>query len=565
MSFANMKVGARLLLGFGTAIISIIIVAFIGFTATQRLSGSIQALDKNGVTALHSLAEVENALWELRYGVSQYIAVPNPESRQKIIADSPKWFDALEHGLREFSSSELTPEARAAFTALNDIYSQYKAKRPGWFELMESGKLDEAAEYRARTILVSGAGTVKALRALADIQAQAITDIEKSANTLVASTTVLIAAVTLISLALAIVTGFWITRSITLPLQRAVGVAGAVAKGDLTQHIEVKSSDEVGQLLHALKDMNESLSGIVSGVRGSTDTITSTAQQIAAGNSDLSHRTEEQASSLEETASSMEELTSTVRQNSENAKQANHLAANASDIAVRGGQVVDDVVHTMASISDSSKKIVDIIGVIEGIAFQTNILALNAAVEAARAGEQGRGFAVVAGEVRNLAQRSAAAAKEIKTLIGDSVDKVDTGSRQVDLAGATMNEIVTAVKRVTDIMAEIAAASNEQSTGIEQVNLAITQMDKVTQQNSALVEEAAAAAESMQEQAGTLMEAVSIFKLGAENEHARTAAAKPVARSAIKNVPAPAPAALVRREGRLAKTKPDKDGDWKEF
>ncbi|MEO8342430.1 MAG: methyl-accepting chemotaxis protein, partial [Gallionella sp.] len=260
--------------------------------------------------------------------------------------------------------------------------------------------------------------------------------------------------------------GFLFARSIIRPLSNAIEIARHVADGDLTSRIEINSRDETGQLLQALKDMNASLGGIVGEVRLTIDTIITAAQQIAAGNSDLSQRTEEQASSLEETASSMEELTSTVKQNAENAKQANQLAANASDIAVKGGLAVNEVVQTMASISTSSKKIVDIISVIEGIAFQTNILALNAAVEAARAGEQGRGFAVVASEVRNLAQRSAAAAKEIKSLIDDSVSNVDTGSRQVDQAGATMQEIVTAVKRVTDIMSEIAAASNEQSAGI---------------------------------------------------------------------------------------------------
>jgi methyl-accepting chemotaxis protein len=309
--------------------------------------------------------------------------------------------------------------------------------------------------------------------------------------------------------------------------------------------------------------MNESLAGIVFEVRGSTDSITTAAQEIAQGNADLSQRTEEQASSLEETASSMEELTSTVRQNAENAKQANQLAVNASDIAVKGGKVVNEVVETMSSISASSKKIVDIISVIDGIAFQTNILALNAAVEAARAGEQGRGFAVVASEVRNLAQRSAAAAKEITALIDDSVNKVDSGSKQVDQAGATMAEIVQAVKRVTDIMSEIAAASNEQSSGIEQVNKAITQMDEVTQQNAALVEEAAAAAEAMQGQSEVLMQAVSVFKLNGGRSATRTVLPKP---AITHHVPLHVPEAPARSLRKMASNRQEgKDGTWKEF
>jgi methyl-accepting chemotaxis protein len=387
---------------------------------------------------------------------------------------------------------------------------------------------------------------------------------QSNASTDLARSVMLI--VTLSAWIILLALAFFVGRSIIRPLNNAIKIARHVADGDLTSNIEVESKDETGQLLQALKDMNESLNGIVGEVRNTTDSISTAAKEIAAGNSDLSQRTEEQASSLEETASSMEELTSTVKQNAENAKQANQLAANASDIAVKGGLAVNEVVQTMASISTSSKKIVDIISVIEGIAFQTNILALNAAVEAARAGEQGRGFAVVATEVRNLAQRSAAAAKEIKILIGDSVDKVDTGSRQVDQAGATMDEIVTAVKRVTDIMAEIAAASNEQSDGIEQVNRAIIQMDEVTQQNAALVEQAAAAAESMQEQAGTLMEAVSIFKLETGKGGMRTTAAKnPLAHRA------PAPLRDEKllsghpKERKLVEAKEDKDGDWQEF
>ena len=318
----------------------------------------------------------------------------------------------------------------------------------------------------------------------------------------------------LFGLVLALMVGIWLIRAISRPLEAAVKIADGIAAGDLTQRIEVQSSDETGRLMQALKDMNDSLVRIVGQVRSGTDTIGTASSQIASGNLDLSSRTEQQASSLEETASSMEELTSTVKQNADNARQANQLAVTASDVAVKGGAVVAQVVDTMASINDSSKKIVDIISVIDGIAFQTNILALNAAVEAARAGEQGRGFAVVATEVRSLAQRSAAAAKEIKSLIGDSVDKVEVGSKLVAQAGATMDEVVASVKRVTDIMGEISAASHEQSAGIEQVNQAIAQMDQVTQQNAALVEEAAAAAESMQDQAAELANVVSVFKLG---------------------------------------------------
>jgi methyl-accepting chemotaxis protein len=304
-----------------------------------------------------------------------------------------------------------------------------------------------------------------------------------------------------------------ITRSITQPLRGAVSIARTVADGNLSSQIAVTGKDETSELLQSLKNMNDSLLKIVGDVRHGTDAIATASSQIAAGNLDLSSRTEQQASSLEETASSMEELTSTVKQNADNARQANQLAASASEVALKAGAVVSQVVDTMGSIHASSRKIVDIISVIDGIAFQTNILALNAAVEAARAGEQGRGFAVVATEVRNLAQRSAAAAKEIKALISDSDEQVGNGSKLVEQAGATMEEVVASVRRVTDIMGEIAAASHEQSAGIEQVNQAMTQMDQVTQQNAALVEQAAAAAESMQDQAAELAQVVSVFKL----------------------------------------------------
>ncbi|MBB5368602.1 MULTISPECIES: methyl-accepting chemotaxis protein [unclassified Janthinobacterium] len=370
-----------------------------------------------------------------------------------------------------------------------DFYKQYLASR---------GPFDKA-EATLNEI-------IKLNKGVAD------TSVTDGAATVTRSETMMLS-LALLAAALGIACAAYISGNITRPINAAVQVAQTVAAGDLTSRIEVTTTEETGQLLQALKDMNGSLVQIVGQVRSGTDTIATASSQIASGNLDLSSRTEEQASSLEETASSMEELTSTVRQNADNARQANQLARSASSVAVKGGDVVGKVVQTMNAINDSSRKIVDIISVIDGIAFQTNILALNAAVEAARAGEQGRGFAVVAGEVRNLAQRSAAAAREIKTLIGDSVEAVGEGSKLVAEAGGTMADIVTSVQRVTDIMAEITLATQEQSSGIDQINQAISQMDQVTQQNAALVEESAAAAESLQEQAGQLAGVVSVFKL----------------------------------------------------
>jgi methyl-accepting chemotaxis protein len=307
--------------------------------------------------------------------------------------------------------------------------------------------------------------------------------------------------------------GVWNTRSITAPLHRAVAIARSAAAGDLTQKIDASGRSETAQLLAALQSMQTNLAGIVGNVRSSAQGVSVASVEIAQGNADLSARTEQQASALEETASSMEELSSTVKQNADNAKQADQLARDASTVAVRGGDVVGQVVDTMKAINDSSKKIADIIGVIDGIAFQTNILALNAAVEAARAGEQGRGFAVVASEVRSLAGRSADAAKEIKGLIGASVERVEQGSALVDQAGVTMTEVVGSIRRVTDIMAEISAASSQQSAGVSQVGEAVAQMDRATQQNAALVEQSAAAAESLKQQAGQLVQVVEVFKL----------------------------------------------------
>lgn len=362
---------------------------------------------------------------------------------------------------------------------------------------------------------------------------------------------------------------YFLLTAISHPLTFVLEQFEAIGNGDLSKQIRAKSNDEMGQLLTGLENMRQNLVQTVTVVRQGSSSIAVSSEEIASGNMDLSSRTENQAASLEETASSMEELTSTVQQNADNARQANTLALKASGVASKGGEVVGNVVHTMDSIKESSKKIVDIIGVIDGIAFQTNILALNAAVEAARAGEQGRGFAVVASEVRSLAQRSASAAKEIKELINDSVDKVETGSRLVDDAGKTMDEIVVSIKGVADIMAEITAASVEQSDGIAQVNIAISKMDEAVQQNAALVEEAAAAAGSMQEQANNLNAAVSIFKLNDKDASSQQqkapqarpapAAKRPAAKPAVKSLPSASSAKPAKSSDNSA------DQDWEEF
>ena len=359
-----------------------------------------------------------------------------------------------------------------------------------------------------------------------------------------------------------------IRQMVTRPLANATRAAQQIAAGDLSIALKVQSGDEIGQLTAAMNGISQGLANVVGNVRLGTEAIASASREIACGNADLSARTESQASSLEETASSIEQLTGTVKQNADNARQANQLAATASTVAVKGGQAVGQVVDTMGSIKESSHKIADIISVIDGIAFQTNILALNAAVEAARAGEQGRGFAVVATEVRNLAQRSAAAAKEIKELIDDSVAKVERGSRQVDDAGQTMDDIVASIGHVTDIMSEISAASQEQSTGIAQVNQAIGQMDQMTQQNAALVEQAASAAESMQDQAASLAQAVSVFKLGAAAHAAGALQPQPAAaiatRSAAPRLPVKASPAAQAKPPAAASRATGTD-DWEEF
>ena len=489
-------------------------VGIIGLYGMEKTEAGLKTVYEDRTIPLGQVGSIESMLLQNRLSIAVALNTPTAE----VIADSTA---AIENNIAEitrvweaYMATTLTPEEKvlAEKFAANRKRFVVEGLKPA-VAALRANDIESAKQIVVDKIRPLYPPVKEGIHALVALQLDVAKQEYAQAASRSTSIHQLAISLLVIGLILAAWMGFVLVRAITRPLDAAVKIARGVAEGDLTQRIEVHSTDEIGQLMQALHDMNDSLARVVSQVRSGTDTVSTASTQIAAGNLDLSSRTEEQAASLEETASSMEQLTSTVKQNAENARQANQLVSSTADVAVKGGQVVGQVVDTMASIKNSSYKIADIIGVIDGIAFQTNILALNAAVEAARAGEQGRGFAVVASEVRNLAQRSAGAAKEIKALIEDSVGKVDAGSKLVDEAGKTMGEVVASVKHVTDIMSEIAAASSEQSAGIEQVNQAIAQMDEVTQQNAALVEEASAAAESLQDQASQLAQAVSVFKL----------------------------------------------------
>ena len=519
----NLKIGTRLGIGFALVLALMACIAGIGVFRLQGVGDAVQEMVQRSL-----VKERLAANWLLNTSsnsVRTFALVKSNDA--EVQAYLQKQMSKTSAGISE-TQAKLeamldSPEEQAISADIKEKRSQYVGLRNAILKLKAEGKQDEAAALTNDKLVPMLEVYDASIRGMLTHQAERIDKAAEAVHGLNRAGRANVIVLAVVALLLGGVLAWLLTRSITRPLNEAVRVAQTVADGDLTSRIESSSRDETGQLMMALKNMNASLATVVSGVRQGTDAIATASGEIAAGNQDLSSRTEEQASSLEQTAASMEELTSTVKQNADNARQANQLALSASEVAVKGGNVVGQVVDTMASINASSKKIVDIIGVIDGIAFQTNILALNAAVEAARAGEQGRGFAVVASEVRNLAQRSGAAAKEIKGLIDDSVGKVDIGSALVGEAGKTMAEIVGSVKRVTDIIGEITAASQEQSTGIEQVNQAIAQMDQVTQQNAALVEEAAAAAQSMQEQAASLVGAVSVFKLDGPPRPAATA------------------------------------------
>jgi len=514
MKSSNLKIGVRLGLGFGLILLMVAAMAGISLFSMSKIQKDFDfnvTVTNAKVAALHDLRQVimEAIVTGRNIALLSEPAAVELENKKLAAArqEYARLFDKL--------SLMVTPEEKLLLdevTATRQVAIEAQKKVAALSQAFET----EAA--MKMTIVEVQPLQIKTLDAIGDL----IGFIGKNAdlaNDNAGKTLAAARLATFLMSGMAVLLGcmiaWWVTRSIVVPLADAVDVARRVAGGDLSGHIDVKSSDETGKLMQAMKEMTEHLANIIGEVRSGTETIVTASGQIAAGNLDLSGRTEEQASALEETASTMEQLTSTVRQNADNARQANQKAATASEVAVRGGAEVAQMVETMSSIHASSRKIVNIIGVIDGIAFQTNILALNAAVEAARAGEQGAGFAVVATEVRRLAQRSAAAANEIKNLIGDSVDKVEAGSKLVEQAGKTMDEVVSSIRHVTDIMGEISAASREQSDGIEQVNEVILQMDQMTQKNAALVEEEAAATASLKDLADKLALVVSEFTLEA--------------------------------------------------
>ncbi len=514
MKLSNLSVGLRLGASFGAILL---ITALIAATGMWRIASLQGASERVATQEIEQQTLVENWASDIRLNwvrTEAFLKAIDRDYMEKLTADTQATAKGIEGKVQRIEGLVQGDKNRAQLATIAAASKAYNDK------LAEIRELHRGGEPNVPTLVD------KDLRPLADKYLQSLDDLRTAmaaqladsqgdTSTLAKASQVLLGVGTLIAVALGALLAFTVTRSIVQPVQRGKQAAESIADGDLTHPIEASGNDETGQLLQALATMQSRLATIVGNVRHNAEGVATASVEIASGNNDLSARTEQQASALQQTAASMEELGSTVRQNADNARTANQLAMSASTVAQQGGDVVAEVVETMKGINDSSRKIADIISVIDGIAFQTNILALNAAVEAARAGEQGRGFAVVAGEVRSLAGRSAEAAKEIKGLIGTSVERVERGTALVDKAGATMSEVVASIRRVTEIMGEISAASSEQSQGVSQVGEAITQMDQATQQNAALVEQSAAAADSLKTQAGQLVDAVAVFRLSA--------------------------------------------------
>ena len=547
MNLANMKVGTRLGLGFALVLVLLVMVTVIGILRMAQIQNRLDHVVTVNNVVTRLVVDMRNNVSERVTSLRTLTLMTDPadmEPELNRFKEQTAKYDALQGKLASKFSEEASAEEKSLLNQVKEAESTAMPAIAKASQLYLANNAMDATRVMVKEIRPAQKKWLEGLDQLGSLEDKLNAQAQVDAEAAFASARSFMLVLLGLAVALGILAATVITRGLLKQLGGEPGytakIAGSIAEGDLSIAINTKSTDR-GSLLTEMKQMRNSLVDIVSQVRRGTHTITTASREIAAGNTDLSSRTELQASSLEKTASAMEELTSTVKQNADNAREANHLAATASDVARKGGEVVSQVVGTMGEINSSASKIADIIGVIDGIAFQTNILALNAAVEAARAGEQGRGFAVVASEVRNLAQRSAAAAKEIK-LIGDSVEKIGRGSKLVGQAGETMDEVVASVKRVTDIMSDIASASAEQSAGIEQVNVSIIEMDGMTQQNAALVEQAAAAFQSLQDQAAELQRVVSIFKL-AEGE-------EPVV------VDAPAPAAVANRAVVVSQAKP---------
>jgi methyl-accepting chemotaxis protein len=517
MNIKNLNIGTRLGLGFG-----LLILMLLGTVAVALLRlGQVEAIntriiEKEWVKA--EAANVINATTRANARRTMELLIVDDQQRQATIkqhiADNKKTIDVA---LETLEQQIYLPEGKALLAQLKEARGKYVVSFSRVVKLVEAGNKEEAMRVMNGETLPLLDALQAPINQLTELQQRLVASSSEELDRSIRAARMLMLGLGVTGLVFGLLFAWWVTRSITRPLSEAVQVARTVASGDLGSEIRVETRDETGQLLQALQDMNSSLARIVQQVRQGADAMATATSQIAAGNIDLSARTEEQASALEETAASKEQLSATVKNNDASSQHASQLAESAANVAVKGGDLVGQVVHTMEAIDSSSKRIADIIGLIDGIAFQTNILALNAAVEAARAGEQGRGFAVVAGEVRSLAGRSAEAAKEIKALISESVGNVSQGCTLVEQAGSTMDEIVVHVRRVADLMREITTANHEQASGIGQVNQAVAQMDQVTQQNAALVEEAAAAAQSLEEQARTLVREVSVFRLGSSS------------------------------------------------
>ncbi len=511
----RLNIGPRLGVAFASIVLIALIVVAVGISRMASMNDATALIDSELVPKLRTLSSASNESNRVARQLRNALIFDEPAAANAAIDDALAARAKGAASLKELAPKLRTEKGRALYAELEASLARYASAMDDFVGLVKKGERGQARTMLNGQLAPALKEFEQAFERLYDFQVDLVGDEAKNVEHAFVGAKWLMIALAAAMAAGSALLAWLITRSITVPMQRAVQVAEAVAGGDLGSRIEVSSRDEAGRLLGALRTMNENLARLVSEVRTSAESIATGSSQVATGSADLSQRTEEQAANVQQTAASMEQLGTTVTNNAETARTAAQLAQSASGVATQGGQVVGQVVATMDEISASSRRIADIIGVIDGIAFQTNILALNAAVEAARAGEQGRGFAVVAGEVRTLAQRSAEAAREIKGLIGASVEKVASGSGQVATAGRTMSEIVAQVQRVSDLIAEISAASTEQTQGIGQVGDAVSQMDQVTQQNAALVEESAAAADSLRQQAQRLVQAVSAFRLAA--------------------------------------------------